>query len=521
MRETTKRSPQWRVAAALGALTLSLIGLAGAATPAHADDAFGNVDNTKSGSITIHKHQFQTGTPTQGSPASTTTLPNPISGVTFTVYRVPTATIDLTTSAGWTAAAALTPTCPPSGASSVGSQVTGADGSTTFNFAANAAVGVYIVCETDAPASVVDRAQPFVVTIPLEYKRASGTPTESWLYDVNVYPKNGLTSVTKTADVQAALGLGATATFPVTAHVSKIDSGSNYTHYWVQDSMPSQVTPAAVTSVMLGSTALSTPADYTVTTNGQLVTVALTQTALATLKSSAPVDLKVVFSGKVTTVSADGLASDTAYVSGATKVGTVTALDPVPTTTTGTPSNVVTQKWGDLKLHKVDAGSASAGLAGATFQVYEATDPWAATCTKDYPTGATPISVTSGSVTTNTFTTDSTGALTVAGLFVTDTQNGHSGALQHCYVLVETVAPAGFILPTGDAAKTAVAVKPGVTAVGTFDATVTNTRVTGVALTLPMTGSDGIVVFSIAGAALVALGLVVAALSRRRRSDAA
>ena len=88
-----------------------------------------------------------------------------------------------------------------------------------------------------------------------------------------------------------------------------------------------------------------------------------------------------------------------------------------------------------------------------------------------------------------------------------------NGQTKRCYVLKEVVPPAGFILPTDGSELTAVVVGAGVT-----NAVIKNTRIKGVVL--PMTGSDGIVVLSIAGLALIAAGIVLAFLARRRRQTA-
>ena len=116
------------------------------------------------------------------------------------------------------------------------------------------------------------------------------------------------------------------------------------------------------------------------------------------------------------------------------------------------------------------------------------------------------------------FTTDANGVLTIAGLFVSDSKNAPIGATQRCYVLKEVDGTGRLHPPGRQPPFTAVTVKTGVTAAGTYDATVTNTRIQGVVL--PMTGSNGIVVLSVAGLALIAAGLVLAFLARRRRQTA-
>jgi LPXTG-motif cell wall-anchored protein len=166
----------------------------------------------------------------------------------------------------------------------------------------------------------------------------------------------------------------------------------------------------------------------------------------------------------------------------------------------------VHQNWGDLVISKVDADKADAGLSGAQFEVYAAKDAYAGSCTSTATTG--------NAVTVNgesTFTSDASGKITVAGLFVSDSKNAPIDATQRCYVVKEVKAPAGFVLPEGDAALTAVTVKTGQSA--GVDVTIKNTKqhVPG----LPQTGSTAMVVMVLAGLAMMTgAGVLVA----RRRS---
>ncbi len=517
-----------RVLAVLGAVTLGLVGAVGAAAPASADDAFGNVDTNKLGSLTIHKHVHQgSATPVEASPAGPDTIPSdPVAGVTFNAYKVN--GIDLGTAAGWAAVSALSvtsttcDTLPPSGTTGAGSAVTDGTGQAKIS---NLAVGAYIVCETNAPNTVVDKAQPFVVTIPFSYKRASGTPTESWLYDVNVYPKNGVAKVAKTVTAQAELGLGATAAFPVTTDIPTIASNANFTHYYVQDPMDARLTGATVSKVTIGGTDVSS-SYYSVSTSGSnLVTVEFTSAGLTWLKTQPGKQIVTTFTGTVATLG-NGVFNNTASFSAAAKVGSVPSTPDTPVLPSdpnypGTHSATITQNWGDLVVNKVDAGDHAAGLTGAKFEVYEATDPYATDCTTaTIKTGASAIKVGVGANPPTVFTS-SAGVLSIAGLFVSDSLNNPgAGATKRCYVLKEIEAPAGYITPVGAAALTGVAVKTGATDTGVaYDALVTNTRVQGV--TLPMTGSNGIVVLSVAGLALIAAGVVLALLARKRSRQTA
>lgn len=50
-------------------------------------------------------------------------------------------------------------------------------------------LGLYLVVETQSPASVTTRCKPFLVSVPMT-RIGTTKPGEEWLYDVHVYPKN-------------------------------------------------------------------------------------------------------------------------------------------------------------------------------------------------------------------------------------------------------------------------------------------------------------------------------------------
>ena len=122
-----------------------------------------------------------------------------------------------------------------------------------------------------------------------------------------------------------------------------------------------------------------------------------------------------------------------------------------------------------------------------------------------------------------TLTTDGNGTIDIKGLFVSDSIDGADrdnkvNAAERCYVLVETKAPAGFVLPTGDDAVTAVKVQSGA---GVSDNVVienTKQAVPG----LPLTGANGMLILTASGAALlmIAVGSVLVARYRERKQNA-
>ena len=150
MTQSHEHSPQGRVVAALRALALSLIGVAGVATPAAAAD-YGNVDNTKTGSIIIHKH-VQAGSTQSGTPdgSSSTITSAPVSGVIFTAYKL--TDLDLTTALGWAGVPSSVPVTACDTPSLAGhtlsggaaSPATDVDGKATISLTAPGAVGAAV-----------------------------------------------------------------------------------------------------------------------------------------------------------------------------------------------------------------------------------------------------------------------------------------------------------------------------------------------------------------------------------------
>ena len=111
-------------------------------------------DVNKTGSITIHKYEYNgedgktgTGEDKQTPPEGATAL----AGVTFKITKI----AELET------------------------------GETKFD---NLTLGLYLVQETDAPAQITGKVGDFLVSVPMT--NAAG---DDWLYDVHVYPKNSST----------------------------------------------------------------------------------------------------------------------------------------------------------------------------------------------------------------------------------------------------------------------------------------------------------------------------------------
>jgi fimbrial isopeptide formation D2 family protein/LPXTG-motif cell wall-anchored protein len=502
-----------RAVAATGVVALGFAGLLGAsaaqADPVDPQPSFGDIIADATGSITVHKHQNQTGTPVQGDPAGPgAVLPNPIADVTFEAYLIDGA--NLLTNEGWTAINNATVSqCDVTGgglskgAVVPGSHVTDADGITTFE---NLSVGAYLLCETDAPANVATRAQPIIVTIPFPDNQV-GAPDNSngWLYDVHVYPKNTLKAeVTKSIESQTGFGLGSTVVFPITATIPRIPEGNVFTEFAIIDNMDGRLGSVKVDSVKIDDVDVD-PAYYSAPA-GNPLRMWFNQDGLAWLKGQGGKSVVVTVSGVVNSVGNGDIENTANYRITDAPGDTPPPVDPPEECTPEDPCDetpTVVTHWGDLKIKKVDSANVSATLQGAKFEVYAADNPYATDCTTTQQTGSA-ISV-NGST---QFESDANGIVNIAGLFVSDSVNPTINAANRCYWIQEVQAPAGFVLPSD--VWTPIAVEKGQTA--THDVQITNAKTT--VPELPLTGAQGQLFMVIGGIALITVG---AALTVHRR----
>lgn len=489
-----------RVVAALGAAALAAASLT-AALPASAQ-TFGNIDTDATGSLTVHKYLHQSGT-TEGNISQAPAegdFTDPVAGVQFTVYPLlkDGAAIDLGVAANWDQLSGLMPTgaCTPPDGYSLGTGVamplTDATGVATLS---DMAVGVYMVCETDAPAKIVDRAPAFILTVPMPYGGG-------WVYDVHAYPKNGEGDITKTIDPQGTdLGLGSHVSFPVTAVIP--NQNNTWTSFIISDTLDSRLTPDGVDSVQVNGADLDT-SYYNVITDGQTIKVEFTAAGLDWLNSGpnaqAGSTIEIVFDSVVSSIGT-GTIQNTAYL---------WVNDP-SMENGGVPSNTVETNWGDVKILKTDSQDSANVLAGAVFEVYDVAGAYDESCADTTPVGDA-ISV--GGVTQ--FTSTDTGLVLIGGLFVSDSVNPVVNATQRCYVIKEIQAPAGYVLPENP--FTAIAVTAGATdTTVAYDATIKNVQQT--VPELPLTGSAGGILMLILGTGALA-GAGGLALVNRRRSAA-
>lgn len=197
------------------ALALSLC-----AMPAMADEGSGTtttptanpVWTQDTGSITIHKYEWngdagKTGTGEPGDSLPTNDkgeTPTPLAGATFTVYQVknaedlkkyydgkdvawPTSWEDYaepdTTTGGYKLKSEKV-----KAVTEVGSKTTDASGVVKFE---KLSLGLYLVLETKTPDSVKTACVPFFVSVPMtKVSTDTNGALTDWLYDVHVFPKN-------------------------------------------------------------------------------------------------------------------------------------------------------------------------------------------------------------------------------------------------------------------------------------------------------------------------------------------
>ena len=159
------------------------------------------IDTSLTGSITIHKYEYNGTTEISGTGETTDKLPTDdekmkaLEGAGFTIYKV----ADVN---------ALTDyyNANPKNLPSVNDYVDEESGKIKQNYVATQVgnekttdangvaeftkldLGFYVVVETTTPAKVTTPVKPFIVSVPMTTKDG-----DNWLYDVHVYPKNKTT----------------------------------------------------------------------------------------------------------------------------------------------------------------------------------------------------------------------------------------------------------------------------------------------------------------------------------------
>lgn len=210
------------------------------------------INKSKTGSITIYKRSMTTTLPTEPAGKGETTTPDgdPLENVGFTIYQVMDADELVKYYDGITEGNAVTykdyfDSTTEFTASTLRSDVkskevkdqdeesgekkTDVYGKVEFT---GLHVGLYLVIETTLPQAVTQKAEPFLVSIPMTRIGAGKDETtnpnnEVWMYDVTVYPKNSIAQGNVTLEKKGVTGSD-------TAHAVGLD-GVKFTLYRKSD----------------------------------------------------------------------------------------------------------------------------------------------------------------------------------------------------------------------------------------------------------------------------------------------
>ena len=352
----------WR--ATLGTGLIALIALGGA----QAANAQPTIDPDAEGSITVHKHQqSQDPSTTEGTGLVQnidTSVHPPLQNIEFTARSLD--GIDLGTNQGWQDLSIVKDSFDPYGGPDygigeslgdvVGQGTTGADGSLTFD---DLPVGAYVVEETDwsnpldangdPVAGGITPSLPFVITVPMTHP----TSLDTWLYDLHVYPKNAISTVTKTLEDSDAVSIGDTVEYTIDGD---IPAGVTHDAYRIRDIFDDKLSHAS-TEVFLvrgdDRIQLTEGTDYDLIVNGQTVDVDITG-ALGQLENYYQVSVV----HEATVLESGEMDNEPLLFPNRSSIENDTPVEGPPITT----------KFGNIVLQKTDPNNDA--LADATFSVF-------------------------------------------------------------------------------------------------------------------------------------------------------
>ncbi|MCI1649452.1 SpaH/EbpB family LPXTG-anchored major pilin [Bifidobacterium tibiigranuli] len=542
-----------RVAAAAGALALGLAGLAGAAAAANAADPVilqGNIQAGQPTTLTIHKYSgLEASTHDNGLPKDIDASHQPLQGVKFNITPVtakgtqqlnanaidtdpkawdlisgpdgktPLDVTTVTEANGYTFGPSIEVTTDASG---IGRLDNGTGDVPTLPH------GLYLVQEGDDTGNnnIVSKTAPFLVTLPLPKGAAASIDNGSWIYDVNVYPKNQLLAgPVKTikpenpTDGQTGLKIGDKVQYTIDQIVPSLNAGEKYTSASIFDYLnPDELQFANTVSVQVGTkddegNFTGSAAPYTYDAANAAWNLTATEPGAnpgdpSTINLTAGQVVRVVFTAKVLKVTESGVVDNAPWNNQPGQPGYGSEFNGKKVPGTTTPHSY----WGQLQVTKVVQGNTSQKLAGAEFAVAElpATQN---TCSPTAPAAADAVA---------TGTSDDNGIVqwnstpsNPLGLFVANSDTDPNPAdFSKDYCLYETKAPAGYILKD---APQKVTITPGTTlTAGANDITVEDEQQNHP--NLPLTGAAGTVVMTLGGIALVAAGGAAYAISRKKQS---
>lgn len=449
---------------------------------------------------------------------------------------------------------------------------TDAKGEATFD---NLAMGLYYIEETDvsgakvkgSSVSITKRVSPFFVTTPLPNPKDKTNP---WIYDVNVYPKNDTSKErpTKTVSELSRKDLtkdnGTTITWKIAIPLTAPQNGNKYEKIGFKDKLETGLTYDKIKSANLvtytdagqkDTTATDVPLDanthYTVTSDNGLVSFSLTPTESTgglkkaydeyskhtTDKKVVKLEVELVTKVADTVKDIDNVANT--YVDD-NKTGKGDDNTPcTPKDTTGDCGNTPkdTAHFGTLTVNKVteeigaNNDKKKLPLNDAKFNVYEITaDNKQATDIKTAEKqgdgsfklkgdGGAEISSKKVDTTLTTKTSGDKKGTDSVRLFVYNSKETNPAVTTKLYCVVETEAPAGYLL---DSTPKCVALKADTATDAATNNTkeIKNSKATGldkILEALPMTGARGLVLLTAFG--IVGLGGTLFYIITRRRKE--
>ncbi|WP_167145505.1 SpaH/EbpB family LPXTG-anchored major pilin [Actinomyces sp. ZJ308] len=522
------------LAAALTLAAGALIAPTGAAAPA--DPNGSTIDPDAATTLTIHKcEQTDANGVKEGNGNEDPTAEcKAVAGVDFTITKL---NVNLTTYDGWKTLADLKGDVSKARAlasSTTHTITTGANGLASFN-ADQTDVGAYLVSETRTPAQVIP-AEDFVVTLPM----TNPAKTSEWNYNVHVYPKNTVSGVDKKVEDQPAPASGQALTYTIATSIPKVDTanGATLKRYQVIDPLDSRIKSdltslSPVVKIINPETQLEKDTDYTVAVAPSVtpgdkhnyLTVTMTPTGLdklAKARSAGTGETKVQVSFTAAfdaSVDLEGSLSNVAYLIPNDNPNFTWDPNHPTKDVPGVPTKPVLSKYGKLVVTKTGTDNLAdkAKYNGAQFQVYECTKTDSGATLKDADpkkAGTNPLTI-SGQ---DTFTTSGNGTVEISSLRANDYVNGAEKTPltdDDYYCLVETKAPEGYSLQADP-------IPFRILAANTEPNQSTALTVTDVpknaGFRLPLTGANGIIFLTVAGALLVAGGAVVAYANKRRNA---
>ena len=517
------------LAAAMTLAAGALVAPTGAAAPA--DPNGSTIDPQAATTLTVHKcEQTDTNGVTEGTGNPDPQVEcKPVAGVEFTITKL---NVDLTTPEGWKQLADATGDVVKAGAlksNTTQTITTGGDGLASFTDA-QTEVGAYLVSETRTPDKVIP-AEDFVVTLPM----TNPDNTTKWNYDVHVYPKNTISGVDKKVTDKPAPGSGHDITYTITTSIPKVDypGGARIKRYEVVDQLDKRIKKDALTPVVKivgqNETPLADTTDYTLITaegaDHNWATIQLTEegrrkAAEARHNGTGETKVQVTLTAKFdATVNLEGDLSNTAGLIPNDSPNFTWDPSNPGTKVPGIPTTPVLSKYGKVVVTKTgtDELADKTKYNGAQFQVYECTKTAGGATLRDGDPSTQAVDpLTIGGE--KTFTTAGQGMVEINYLRANDYVDGVKKDTltdEDHYCLVETKAPEGYTLqadpiPFRVLADNATAKAP--TAV-----TVTDVP-KNAGFRLPLTGANGVIFLTVAGALLVAGGAVVAYANKRRHA---